>query len=1035
MNEQVQVLIADDDAKLVEVLSRELGDAGYACTAVADGAAAIEALEARDFDVALLDLIMPKKTGFEVLEHIQQAQLGVIPMVLTGAGDVSKAVHAIKLGAYDFLEKPCNPELLLNAVHRASNYRKARLQALRLEEAAAQWQSTFDASPDMLLVLDLEGRIVYANRAAAARADVPPESLPGQFSHDVFCGGAHTVDVCPLAGRSTATVHALWDGWFEVEHVPLHDKNRAVWGQMIVVRDYTRRHQAKLALLENEARLKTILDTILTGVLVIDEETHTILDVNPQAEELIGTSRENIVGHICHQFVCPAEVGKCPVTDLGQNVDRSERVLVTVQGERIPVLKTVTRVWLNGRRCLLDSFLDIRDLKQIENELRESEERHRALFESSQDAIMTLEPPTWRFTSGNPACIAMFGAKDEAEFITLGPWDVSPEFQPDQRPSGEKAKEMIETAMREGSNLFEWTHKRLGGEDFPATVLLTRVQLGDYAFVQATVRDISEQKRLAKEREQVMSEVARLNQEMEFILGASNTGLDIIDSEFNLKYVDKEWQKVYGDYAGKKCFDYFMGSDDICPGCGIVKALETKEPVVTEEVLVRENNRRVQVTSIPFQDPEGNWLAAEVNVDITKRKQAEEALQQSEERYRTLFECSHDAIMTLEPPTWSFTSGNPACISMYGAKDEAEFIACGPWDVSPEFQPDQRPSGEKAKEMIETAMREGSNFFEWTHKRLGGEDFPATVLLTRVQIGEHIFLQATVRDVSRQKQMEMELSQAQKLEAVGRLAAGIAHEINTPTQYVGDNIEFLQETCESISGLIQALGRIVEAGKEAAVPPELIAETEELIENAQLDFVLEEIPKALEQSLEGVGRISTIVQAMKEFSHPGRTEKTAVDLNQCIRSTATVSRNEWKYVAELELELDDTLPHVTCLPGDFNQAILNMIVNAAHAIGDMQSGVEGEKGKIAISTRQDGEWAEIRIADTGGGIPEAVRERIFEPFFTTKEVGRGTGQGLAIARNVVVDKHEGILKVESEVGKGTTFILRLPIKPRPAAGA
>ena len=179
--------------------------------------------------------------------------------------------------------------------------------------------------------------------------------------------------------------------------------------------------------------------------------------------------------------------------------------------------------------------------------------------------------------------------------------------------------------------------------------------------------------------------------------------------------------------------------------------------------------------------------------------------------------------------------------------------------------------------------------------------------------------------------------------------------------------------------------------------------------------------------MEGLGRITVIVQAMKEFSHPGGVEKTAVDLNHCIRSTATVSHNEWKYVADLALDLEDDLPAVLCLPGELNQAILNMIVNAAHAIGDAVGEEAARKGKITIRTRQDGAWVEIRVTDTGTGIPEAIRSKIFDPFFTTKEVGRGTGQGLAIARSVIVDKHRGTLAVESEVGNGTTFIIRLPI--------
>jgi signal transduction histidine kinase len=201
-----------------------------------------------------------------------------------------------------------------------------------------------------------------------------------------------------------------------------------------------------------------------------------------------------------------------------------------------------------------------------------------------------------------------------------------------------------------------------------------------------------------------------------------------------------------------------------------------------------------------------------------------------------------------------------------------------------------------------------------------------------------------------------------------------------------------------------------------------------------LEYLLAEIPKAISQSADGIDRVATIVRAMKEFAHPGSAEKAAVNLNKAIESTVTVARNEWKYVADLHTTLDPTLPPVPCLVGEFNQVVLNMIVNATHAIADAVKGTGG-KGTITIGTRRAGDFVEVCIADTGMGIPESIRHRIFDPFFTTKEVGKGTGQGLAIARSVVVDKHGGTIAVESQVGTGTTFIIRLPLTAQGERGA
>jgi signal transduction histidine kinase len=204
---------------------------------------------------------------------------------------------------------------------------------------------------------------------------------------------------------------------------------------------------------------------------------------------------------------------------------------------------------------------------------------------------------------------------------------------------------------------------------------------------------------------------------------------------------------------------------------------------------------------------------------------------------------------------------------------------------------------------------------------------------------------------------------------------------------------------------------------------------EEITRKVDLAYLTEEVPRAINQTLEGVDRVTKIVRAMKEFSHPGVKEKTLADLNKAIENTVTVSRNEWKYVADMITELDSSLPAVPCLVGEFNQVVLNIIINAAHAIQEVVGRDSGRKGTIRVSTHHDPDWVEVRIGDTGGGIPEDIRSRIFDPFFTTKGVGKGTGQGLAIAHSVIMDKHGGTLHFETEMGKGTTFFIRLPLHP------
>jgi two-component system NtrC family sensor kinase len=274
---------------------------------------------------------------------------------------------------------------------------------------------------------------------------------------------------------------------------------------------------------------------------------------------------------------------------------------------------------------------------------------------------------------------------------------------------------------------------------------------------------------------------------------------------------------------------------------------------------------------------------------------------------------------------------------------------------------------------------------------------------------------------------QAKLIQAQKLEAIGQLAAGIAHEVNTPTQYVSDNTSFAQRAVTGLISALQAATAVVQAAKEGPVSAELLAAADAAVAKAKMSYLVKQLPRALEQSLEGLGRIATIVQAMKEFSHPSGAEKRPVNLREAIETTIAVARNEWKYVAEVELDIDPEFPLVPALRNEFNQVILNLIVNAAHAIGEVTAGGSKGKGKIGIVGRLRGDQVEIRISDTGAGIPESARARVFEPFFTTKAVGKGTGQGLAIAYSVVVDKHQGSIAFETKVGQGTTFVLCLPL--------
>jgi len=293
--------------------------------------------------------------------------------------------------------------------------------------------------------------------------------------------------------------------------------------------------------------------------------------------------------------------------------------------------------------------------------------------------------------------------------------------------------------------------------------------------------------------------------------------------------------------------------------------------------------------------------------------------------------------------------------------------------------------------------------------------------------GQVVAVVNLVEEITRKIAREHELRQTQKLQAIGQLAAGIAHEINTPIQYIGDNTRFVQEATTDLIDLISAFTRLLAAIKDGACADDLVRDAEARIETADLAYLQTEIPLAVEQTLEGVSRVSGIVSAMRHFSHPGSDHKSPVDINRALSATITVARNAWKYVADLETDFDPDLPKVFCLPGEINQAFLNVLINAAHAVGEARENGSTHQGRITIATRKHRDRVEIRFSDNGTGIPDAIRDRIFDPFFTTKAVGQGTGQGLAITHSVITDRHAGTIRLESHEGHGTTFVIELPV--------
>jgi PAS domain S-box-containing protein len=414
-----------------------------------------------------------------------------------------------------------------------------------------------------------------------------------------------------------------------------------------------------------------------------------------------------------------------------------------------------------------------------------------------------------------------------------------------------------------------------------------------------------------------------------------------------------------------------------------------------ETVRIAKDGRPIDVSlSIsPIRDAGGTIIGASKIVrDITERKRAEAALRESEEKYRGLFESSRDSIMTMEPPSWKFTSGNPAAVKMFGVKNEEEFVSLGPWELSPERQPDGRASAEKSREMTEIALREGSHFFEWTHRRIGGEEFPVNVLLTKMVRDGKVEIQATVRDITGQKRLQQELLQSQKTEAIGRLAGGIAHEFNSLLTAILGYSNLALTRLPSDSPLRHHLEQIESAGNRAAA----------------------------------------LTSQFLAFSRKYPQELKSVNLNTIVLEMQQILQPMLGPAIHLTTALDSALGIVIADPTQMEQIIMSMAVNARDAMphgGELTIATANVHPDDDLARRHPEAaprlYIRLMMSDTGVGMSDDVKAKLFDPFFTTKATGQGTGLELAACFGMI-KQTGGFIDVESAPGKGTTFQVFLP---------
>ncbi|MFZ5907251.1 MAG: PAS domain S-box protein [Nitrospirota bacterium] len=750
----------------------------------------------------------------------------------------------------------------------------------------------------------------------------------------------------------------------------------------------------------------TILHSLPNAVFFTDLQMR-ILYFNLEAEKITGFKAYEACGMYCKDVlktgICETECVVKKALDADQDISNIETTLKTATGKTIPALVSASLIRDTGGRIVgyMYSFRNISSLKKVMQDLETShihlEEKNRALSRLLEE--LTAAEESLRQSENEKRIIldAMHERMSYRDKDRRILW-TNRIFQEYACLPSEKIK---------GRTCFEILHQRndpCPECPFEMTALVAGKSIsierstsdGKIWFIRAhpvqdshgNVSGFVEVSTDITDLKKAEQEVRSLKQQMEFILGATNTGIDIIDSEYNIRYVDPEWAKTYGNYTGRKCFEYFMDRDTVCPGCGIQKSLETKAVTVTEEVLLKENSRPIQVITKPFQNEEGEWLVAEVNVDITERKKIENALRDSEEKLEAMLQSIGDH-MSMMDSELNIIWANAVAKKIFGEdivgkKCYTAYHGRGkPCDPYPCIVLRAFQDGEVHEHDTTVTDKDGKLLHFHCTANVALRDKDRNPLAV-IEIS---------RDITEQKKLEHQLLQAQKMEAIGQLAGGIAHDFNNILTAIIGFSNLLQMEISQDDPLQNNILPILNAAKRASN-----------LTNALLAF------------------------SRKQIMHP-----KAVNLNQIIRN---IDRLLSRIIGE-DIELSANLPDkdfiVMADASQIEQVLMNLATNARDAMphgGKLTIGTDfvkiDEQYLAAHGYGTPGSYVQISFEDTGQGIDASTKERIFEPFFTTKDVGKGTGLGLAMVYGIV-KQHEGYINVYSEPGRGTTFKIYLPL--------
>jgi PAS domain S-box-containing protein len=818
-----------------------------------------------------------------------------------------------------------------------------------------------------------------------------------------------------------------------------------------VQRENSRRGLAEEDLRNSEGEFQMLLDGVQDYAIFLLDLRGNVVSWNAGAVRLKGYTAEEIIGHNFSCFFPPEDIKR------GRPEEILRRTVIDGRHEEkgIRVRKGGSRFLANVTfTALRDRTGKLRGFSEFSHDLSESKEsgaRYRGLLEADPDAIVIADAQG-RIVLVNASTERLFGYHRDELVGQLVEILVPERFRgahPQHRQ--EFAGHPHVRSMEEGLDL---CGLRKDNTEFPAEIALSPLESAEGILVTASIRDISV-------RKNAENHLVQMEGRYRGLLEAAPDAMVVVDQSGEIVLLNVQAERQFGyhrdelvgqkvkniipeGFAERVIADGLRSMEDALTqviGAGIeltgrrkdgsdfpieimLSPLESAEGILVtaaiRDISVRKNAEKHLVSTV------GELARAnrELVTEIAERRQVEADLFSSQTEAERLLS-SISSILIGVDDLGRVRRWNAAAATTFAIPYETAFDH--PFD---ELGIHWEAPGVGKKIGSVAALGKPVRLEDLEFRDAAGQVrcLGATIHPIRGEQGQHrgfVFLGV---DNSQRKQLQEQLRLAQKLEAIGELSAGVAHEINTPIQFVGDNIRFLLESWKKVDPLLNLIGKLSQPAAGNALSPELAAELQAAAVETEIDYLVREVPMALAQSLDGVERVSQIVKAMREFSHRGSLKKESADLNRAIEAAVTVSRNEWKYVAEVKTDLDPALPLAECVIGQLQQVFLNLLINAAHAIREKLGPDSPQKGVIHVMTRVVGDAIEIRIEDTGTGIPEEFRGRVFEPFFTTKSVGKGTGQGLALVHSVIVKGHSGKVWIESPLGKGATFVIQLPLQ-------